>query len=107
MSTLDIEPLGNSLLLPAPSSPEGQLRGLQLQQQGDEKLKSLDYLQAYLKYQDSIAAAADRGTALPHGDRSGGHEEFDKAVRELKLATDIDPTWMDAVTLPELLGRTI
>ena len=93
----------NGWLLPRPA--EAKLRGVQLQQQGDARMRELDYLQAYLRYQDSIGAAADR--VEPHyrmGIALAGMKRFDKAVRELKLATDIDPTWVNSVSLDELLG---
>lgn len=105
VETLGVEPLGETSVLPAPSSPQAQLRGVQLQEQGDTRLRDLDYLQASMRYQDSIGAAADR--VEPHyrlAITQAGMKRFDKAVRELKLATQIDPTWVDSITLDELLG---
>ena len=105
VETLGIEPLGDTAVLPPPSSPEAQLRGVQLQQQADARMRELDYLQASMRYQDSIGAAADR--VEPHyrlAIAQAGMKRFDKAVQELKLATDIDPSWMNTISLDELLG---
>lgn len=103
--TLDVEPLGKTEVLPAPSTPQAQLKSLQLEQRGDLRLQELDYLQAYLRYQEAAAAAEDR--VEPHyrmGIALAGMKRFDKAVRELKRATELDRSWVKSVSLQELLG---
>src|SRR5690606_29584326 len=102
---LNVEPLGDAPVLPAPSTPQAQLRSLQQQQHGDGRLQQLDYLQAYLRYQQAAETAADR--VEPHyrmGIALAGMKRVEKAVRELKLASDLDPGWMNTITLDELLG---
>ena len=101
------EPVGdpNVSLLP-PSTPQAKLRSLQHQQRGDVRMHNVDYFQASLRYQDAIKAAADR--VEPHyrlGVALAGRKQFDEAVRELKTATSIDPSWIDSITLGELLGE--
>jgi hypothetical protein len=99
-------PVGNPdvWLLP-PSTPEAKLRSLQHQQRGDTRLRSVDYLQASLRYREAIKAAPDR--VEPHYRLAitlAGMKQFDKAVQELKTATSIDRGWIDSITLTELLG---
>jgi hypothetical protein len=105
IETLDVEPFGNAPVLPPSSTPQAQLRSLQQQQQGDLRLRELNYLQAYLRYQEAASTAPDR--AEPHyrmGIALAGMKRFDKAVRELKRASDLDPAWLNSVSLDELLG---
>jgi hypothetical protein len=103
---LGVDPLGDAPVLPPSSTPQAQLRSLQQQQQGDARLRDLDYLQAYLRYQDAAATAPDR--AEPHyrmGIALAGMKRFDKSVRELTRASDLDPGWVNTVALDELLGE--
>jgi hypothetical protein len=90
-----------------PSTPAARMRSLQLQQQGDRRLRELDYFQASVRYRDAISAAADR--AEPHVHLAlafAGMKRFEDAVKELKVGLALDPAWpASGASLDGLLGE--
>lgn len=90
----------------APSSPKAVETSFEFQTSGDLQLQQLNYLAASERYRKAINAARDRAdpryrVAVTLAARG----RFLEAVDQLRLATQIDPTWpQHASSLDELFG---
>lgn len=90
----------------APSSPKAVENSFEFQTSGDLQLQQLNYLAASERYRKAINAARDRAdpryrVAVTLAARG----RYLEAVDQLRLATQIDPTWPQrASSLDELFG---
>jgi hypothetical protein len=98
-------PLPESIVEPSP--PEAQRHSVRYQAQGDEQLRQLNYLAAAQRYRKAISAARDRAEPRYRlGVAMAARGEFIEAVKQFKLAVELDSAWVeDPERLEELLGE--